>query len=222
MEVPTYQDELSREYDERFSEMSEYRNRIWKTLIKEFFSAYVPTDAHVLDLGCGWGEFINNVSAAKKYALDLNPEASRHLNDDVAFLCQDCSAAWPIDDDSLDIVFTSNFFEHIPDKQTLRKTLSEAHRCLRKGGKIICMGPNIKHLPGRYWDFWDHFLPLTELSLQAMLVLSGFQKHTCLPKFMPYTMVGKREAPVLFVKWYLRFPWAWRILGKQFLVIGLK
>ena len=38
---------------------------------------YLPDQPYVLDLGCGYGEFINNVSCTKKFAMDLNPTARR-------------------------------------------------------------------------------------------------------------------------------------------------
>ncbi len=58
-------------------------------------------------------------------------------------------------DDSLNVVFTSNFFEHLHTKRELRETLMQARRCLRPGGGIIALGPNIRYLPGKYWDFYD-------------------------------------------------------------------
>jgi thymidine phosphorylase len=72
----------------------------------------VPADAVVLDLGCGHGEFINNVQCGKKIAMDLNPAARQYLNPNVVFLEQDCSHPWNIPESALDVVFTSNFFEH--------------------------------------------------------------------------------------------------------------
>ncbi len=70
----------------------------------------------VLDLGCGYGEFINTIRCRNKYAMDLNPDAPRFLSQDITFLHQDCSRRWQLPDASLDVVFTSNFFEHLPDK----------------------------------------------------------------------------------------------------------
>lgn len=46
------------------------------------------------------------------------------------------------------------FFEHLPDKAHLLRTLGQIRRCLKPGGCLIAMGPNIKYLPGRYWDFF--------------------------------------------------------------------
>src|SRR6185295_17009631 len=125
-------------------------------------------------------------------------------------------------DASLDVVFTSNFFEHLPDKSTLTRTLQEAWRCLKPGGKLIAMGPNIKYLPGAYWDFWDHHLPLTESSLAEGLKTKGFVVDTCWPRFLPYTMASGPQYPILFLQLYLGLRFAWRIFGKQFLIVARK
>ena len=212
--------ELQKEYSRRFSVLQEYRNEVWKILTAEYFQNLIPPDSTVLDLGSGWGEFINNIRAAKKYGMDLNPEGRQRLGADVEFLEQDCSKEWQVAEGSLDCVFTSNFFEHLPDKGALRATLTQARRCLKPGGQIICLGPNIKHLPGLYWDFWDHYLPLTELSLKEALELLDFRVGTCLGRFLPYTMAAGRNPPLALVQMYLKLPFLWPLAGKQFLVVA--
>ena len=138
----------------------------------------------------------------------------------MTFLLQDCSTRWPLPDASLDVVFTSNFFEHLPDKAALGRTLDEIRRCLRPGGRLVAMGPNIKYLPGEYWDFWDHYIPLTEASLKEALVTRGFAVDVCLGRFLPYTMATGPRYPVAFLRAYLKLPLAWRFFGRQFLVVG--
>jgi SAM-dependent methyltransferase len=154
--------------------------------------------------------------------MDLNADTAKHLGAELTFFQQDCSQPWPLPENSLDTVFTSNFFEHLPDKATLGKTLQQARRCLKPGGRLICLGPNIKYLPGKYWDFWDHYLELTELSLSEGLGNRGFMIERCEPRFLPYTMVSGRQYPLVFIRLYLRLPIAWRFFGKQFLVIARK
>ncbi len=212
--------ELQKEYSRRFSVLQGYRNEVWKILTAEYFQKLIPPDSTVLDLGSGWGEFINNIRAARKYGMDLNPEGRQRLGADVEFLEQDCSREWQVAEGSLDCVFTSNFFEHLPDKSALRATLTQARRCLKPGGQIICLGPNIKHLPGLYWDFWDHYLPLTELSLKEALELLDFRVETCLGRFLPYTMAAGRNPPLALVGMYLKLPFLWPLAGKQFLVVA--
>src|SRR5262249_13889513 len=157
-------EELQRVYSDRFGGTADYRQRVWAVLLRAFFQPLIPQTAAVLDLGCGYGEFVNQVRAGRKFAMDLNPDAKKHLLPDVVLFHQDCSQPWPLKEGELDVVFTSNFFEHLPDKPALGRTLDEIFRCLKTGGQLIALGPNIKFTSGRYWDFWDHHLPLTELS----------------------------------------------------------
>ncbi len=215
-------EELRQQYARRFTPLQQYRREVWSVLTRDFFQKLVGSGKSVLDLGCGWGEFINQIEARTKFGMDLNSSSPDYLNPDVQFLWQDCSTSWPVPENSLDVVFTSNFFEHLPDKEALKKTLHEALKALRPGGKIICMGPNIKCVPGAYWDFFDHYVILTELSLKEALELTGFQVDRCEERFLPYTMVNGFQAPLWMIRLYIKLPLAWRFLGKQFLVIASK
>jgi SAM-dependent methyltransferase len=212
--------DLGREYERRFAATAPYREKVWKVLLQAFLQPLVPPRATVLDLGCGWGEFIRNVRADRRLAMDLNPEMPQRVGSGVETIQQDCSAPWRIEDASLDLVFTSNFFEHLPDKDALRRTLMEARRCLKPGGLLICLGPNIRYLHGAYWDFWDHFVPLTDRSLTEILTLSGFAVERVEPRFLPYTMSQGFNPPVFLLRVYLRMPLLWRFFGRQFLVIA--
>jgi SAM-dependent methyltransferase len=214
--------ELQRIYRQRFRATSAYRNRVWRMLTAVFFNRWISPQAAVLDLGCGYGEFINNIVAREKFAMNLNPDAPKHLAPAVHFFEQDCSTAWPLPENSLDAVFTSNFFEHLPDKECLKRTLRQAFRCLKPGGRLIAMGPNIKFLPGQYWDFFDHHTILTEASLGEVLEMEGFALQQVTPQFLPYTLVNAPEYPLFLLRIYLTLPWLWWVKGRQFLVVAIK
>lgn len=214
--------DLKRIYQARFAANVAYRRKVWEILVSDFFQKYFQPNDTVLDLGCGYGEFINAIHCANKYAMDLNPEAPSYLDPSVKFLEQDCSALWPLPGEALNAVITSNFFEHLASKEALGRTLDEIFRCLAPGGKLIAMGPNIKYLAGTYWDFWDHHLPLTETSLSEALTNRGFKVLECIDRFLPYTMVSKRETPALFLRVYLKLRLAWPIFGRQFLIVARK
>lgn len=213
---------LQQQYQLRFGECAAYRRDVWKILCADFFARYVRPDATVLDVGAGWGEFINTIAAGRKLAMDLNPDLQTHLSPDVEHLHQDCSRDWPIPAGALDVVFTSNFLEHLPDKASVERTVAQAHRGLKDGGLLICLGPNVKYVPGAYWDFWDHHIPLTESSVAELLRMNGFAVDVCLPRFLPFSMSTGRRVPLGLVRLYLRLPPAWPLFGKQFLVIGRK
>jgi SAM-dependent methyltransferase len=216
------QSELETIYGNRFKGREIYRTEVWKTLIRYRSQGYIPAHAAVLDLGCGYGEFINNIQCESKYGMDLNPATRNKLRPEVTFLAQDCSAPWALPDQTLDVVFTSNFFEHLLSKSDLTRTIAEATRCLKVGGRLIAMGPNIKFVGGAYWDFYDHHLALTELSLKEAFEAAGLQTEFVRGRFLPYTMVNAPPYPLTLLRLYLALPLAWKVLGKQFLVTARK
>ena len=196
---------------------------IWKVLCEDFFQKFVdPSNDCVLDLACGYGEFTNHIRARRKIAVDLNPDSPNALEAGVEFHPVPANSLTPIPDGAVDVVFTSNFFEHLPDKNMLSDVLREVHRVLKPNGTLIAMGPNIKYVPGAYWDFIDHHLPLTELSLTEALHIAGMEATTIIPRFLPYTTQSSLPQAPIFVKLFLKFPLAWRLLGKQFLVVSRK
>src|SRR5438128_9995788 len=56
--------------------------------------------------------------------MDLNPDAPKYLDSSVKFLEQDCSSPWQVESDSLNVVFTCNFFEHPLTETSLGEGLS--------------------------------------------------------------------------------------------------
>ena len=212
--------QLQAQYRQRFADGAPYRQALWQVLCEDFFQRYINPGAHILDLGCGWGEFSNSIKAGKKYAMDLNPDAGQYLADDVQLFSQDCSQNWPLADNSLDVVFTSNFLEHLPNKAAIEATVGHIKRCLKPGGSLICLGPNVRLLPGAYWDFWDHHVMISERSLTELLQLNSFSISEYHPGFLPYTMSDGRNPNLLLVKLYLKIKLAWKIMGQQFLVVA--
>lgn len=215
--------ELSEIYKQRFSSTGlARREAVWRVLCKHFFQGIVPESATVLDMACGYGEFINNISAGRKYAIDLNPDAKSHLNADVNFMLSYANKMDGLESNSVDFVFTSNFLEHLPDKQTCSEVFREVLRVLRPGGKFVVLGPNIRYAYKEYWDYFDHYLPLSHVSLEEGMRVNGFDVERNIDRFLPYTMNNKIPAHPLLVRMFLAFPPAWKILGKQFLVVARK
>ena len=216
------QETLQKEYANRFSGLETYRDHVWQVLCGSFFNRYVRPGDTVIDVGAGYGEFIRNIQAGTKHALDLNPDTASSVSPDTRFHQQDCSHPWPIEAGSVDVVFTSNFLEHLPDKAAIERTLEHAWSSLKHDGTLICLGPNIRYVPGDYWDFWDHHVPISDGSLTELLAMKGFRVIQRIDRFLPYTMSGGFNPPIALVKLYLKLPFLWRIAGKQFLVIGQK
>jgi len=216
--------ELTNLYRRRFSQRDlETKRAMWQVLAERVFQPYVPTGGTVVDLGAGGCELVNALVAARRVAVDLNPDTSTFAAAGVEVLLTASEDLSGLDDASVDAVFTSNFFEHLPNKDALLRTLQESHRILRPAGRIVVLMPNIRYLPGRYWDYFDHQLPLTHLSLSEGLELAGFEVGRVVPRFLPYTVKDSPvRIPPVMVRAYLALPIIWPILGRQMLVVGAR
>ena len=215
--------ELETLYANRFDARDRaWKDEVWQVLWDRVFSRWVDREGTLVDLGAGYCEFINHAVAKRRIAVDLNPETARMAlpgvevrsasADNLGFLGAEADA-----------VFTSNFLEHLPSKEAVTRVLAEAHRVLKPGGRFILMGPNIRYLAGRYWDYFDHHVPLSDASLCEALMLRGFRIEHAEPRFLPYTVKGSRLRWKGLVEAYLALrPISSRLLGRQFLVVAVK
>jgi ubiquinone/menaquinone biosynthesis C-methylase UbiE len=176
----------------------------------------------VVDIGAGYCEFINNINARIKYAVDLNRDAVNYADKDVkVFICNASNLNF-LSDGSVDIIFMSNFLEHCESKNEVSAVLNESYRVCRGGGRILILQPNIKYAYREYWDFFDHNIPLSHKSLVEALELSGFRIKLTYPRFLPYTTKGSLPTADFLIKAYLKIPLAWKVMGSQAFVVAEK
>lgn len=215
--------DLSALYELRFSQTGvAKRKAVWRQLCEHYFNKLVPADATILDVACGYGEFINNIRAGKKYAIDLNEDAPSNLAPDVTFFHTPATDLSPLPVGQIDTAFTSNFLEHFRDKHQLDQFLHELHRIMTPDGRFIVLGPNIRYCYKEYWDYYDHYLPLSHLAVVEALALAGFRAETVIDRFLPYTMNNNAPTADFVIQTYLKMPFAWRFFGKQFLIVARK
>ena len=211
-------------YQTRFRAPDQARkSELWKVLCASFFQQYVRPEDTVLDLGAGFCEFINHIECRIRLAVDLNPDTPRYAAPDVRVIRAASSRLDMLASDSVDVVFASNFFEHLPDKPEFIATLRELRRILRPGtGRLLVLQPNIRLLNGRYWDFLDHYLPLTERTLVEALELIGLTPVEVRTRFLPYTTKSRLPQHALIVRAYLRLrPLQW-LFGRQTWMVAVK
>ena len=204
------------------SEERRRKSQLWKVLCKEFLSRYIGREASVLDLGAGCCEFINNIECAHKFAVDINGDIKKFTHEGVKVFVTSGANMREIPDESIDVVFASEFFEHLKDNDELFETLIEIRRILKCGGKLILICPNIRYLSDRYWDFIDHRLPLSHLSMQEALLLYEFNITKVIPKFLPYSTKNALPQWPVLLRIYLRITLLWSIFGKQMFIIAQK
>ncbi len=214
--------ELDRLYAARFhDDERESKAQLWRVICKDFFAPYVPQDACVLDLGAGYCDFVNNISARRRIAVDLNPDTARFAAPGVEvhqLPLERLSEA--VEHGTADLAFASNVFEHLRSPDALLKVLAEVRTALRPGGRIMIMQPNVRLVGGAFWDFFDHTLPLSERGMTEALEVAGFRVVECRPRFLPYTTKSRLPQWTFLVRLYLRFRPAQYLLGKQMLVVA--
>ncbi|MCV7008506.1 glycosyltransferase [Mycobacterium gordonae] len=214
--------DLQHLYRNRFGHDLEARSEIWSVLVRDFFQAWVRRSDTVVDLGCGYGEFLNQVKAARRIGVDLNPDSARKLDPDIEFHEGRADRLDFLDGGSVDVVFSSNMLEHLDGKAEVERTVAEVRRVLRPGGHFIALGPNIRFLAGAYWDFWDHSVPISDRSLTELLQLNDFEVVDSYQHFLPYSTYSPLPKAPILVQVYLRSRWAWPVFGKQFVIRARK
>ena len=214
--------ELDRLYAARFhDDERESKARLWRIICRDFFARYVPDDGCVVDLGAGYCDFVNNISARRRIAVDLNPDTKRFAAPGVEVhqlpLERLTEAVEP---ETVDLAFASNVFEHLRGPDALLKVLANVRTVLRPGGRIMIMQPNVRLVGGAFWDFFDHTLPLSERGMTEALEVAGFRVVECRARFLPYTTKSRLPQWAFLVRLYLRFRSAQYLLGKQMLVVA--
>jgi ubiquinone/menaquinone biosynthesis C-methylase UbiE len=201
-------------YERRFADSLAFRQQMWDVLCREFFQAHVAPESTVVEIGAGYCEFINHIRAARKVAVDLNPDTRRHAGPEVRVILSSTSRIEGLEDGVADVVFASNFLEHLT-REDILATLREVRRVLKPSGRFLVLQPNIRYCKEDYWQFFDHITPLCERSLTEALETTGFDVPYVLGRFLPFTTQGRLPNSILLLKLYLKLRPAWRVFGQQ-------
>ena len=157
---------------------------------RAFLLGGVSVGERVLDVGCGEGRFAAELlgAGAKVVAADVAEEALRRARAAVPGLQTSLlpvQGPWPFGDAAFDVVWAGEVIEHVADTDAW---LSEVHRVLRPGGRLVLSTPGHPlalrlrlALSGR--AFAAHFHPLgdhlrfyTRTVLTDVLEQFGFER----------------------------------------------
>ena len=206
-------------YEYRFRDVDQSaRTAVWHE-IAPFIHSLMGHPQKVLDPAAGRGEFINAVPAQERWAIDQVAYDEGTYRSNVRSIVSDIFEA-DLPEAHFDGVFVSNFLEHLLTQEAVATFLGRMHAAVSPGGRIAIMGPNFRYCSREYFDMADHTLIFTHRAIAEHLYAAGFEPERVEPRFLPYSFTGRLPPSPALTRRYLQTPAAWRLLGKQFLVIG--
>lgn len=191
------------------------RDTVWQALWLYYFRKIVPADGCVLDLGCGYGEFINNVTARRRIGLDVWEGIRAHLAPGVEPVVSSVTDMSAIEDNSVDFAFASNLFEHIP-QEALVAVLAQLRAKLTERGTLTMLQPNYRYAFREYFDDYTHVAIYSHISLADFLVANGWEVIEVKPRFLPLTVKSRLPVSQWLIRLYLALPF--KPMGKQMLL----
>lgn len=195
----------------------EKRDVVWKALWRYHFRHRIGPDDCVLDLGCGYGEFINNVVARRRIGLDLWPDMPVQLAPGVEAIVAPVTDLSAIDDGAVDYAFASNIFEHISQAE-LADTLAQLRAKLSPRGQLTMLQPNYRYASREYFDDYTHVSIWSHIGLADFLTAQGWRVTEIRPRFLPLTVKSRLPVWPMLIGLYLASPL--KPLGKQMLLVA--
>lgn len=194
------------------------RQAIWNELTPTL-ARWLGSPRRVLDPAAGRGEFINALDAEERWVVD-SVEYDETVRDPGVKVVIGDALFVELPDAYFDGVFVSNLLEHLATPDDVARFLRRMRRCMSPGGRIAVLSPNFRYCAREYFYCADHTLALTHVAVEEHLYCAGFEIERVIPRFIPYSFRSRMPQAPWLVRAYLRFPMAWRVLGKQFLVVA--
>ncbi len=198
------------EYDAR-------REVLWRSLFQFYFRRWIGQDDCVLELGAGYGHFINNVTARRRIALDVWPEMPSFLSAGVEGHVGPVTGLSFLDDASVDFAFASNLFEHIT-QDDLASVLHQLESKLSPRGMLCLVQPNYRYAYREYFDDYTHITVYSHLTMCDFLRACRYEIVACQPRFMPLTVKSRLRISPALIWLYLNSPV--KPMGKQMLIVA--
>lgn len=192
------------------------RAAVWLE-ISRYLQRWIPPNARVLELAAGFCDFSNSIKAARRVAMDINPDVARFAAEGVESEVGDSADLSRFDHGLFDVVFASNFLEHL-EWPEIERCVRGIRRVLVPRGLLILMQPNFRLRPRQYFDDYTHRTVFSDRSLVDYLESQGLSAEHVEPRFLPLSMRSRFAGLPFIVPLYLRLPV--RPLAGQMLVVA--
>jgi ubiquinone/menaquinone biosynthesis C-methylase UbiE len=189
---------------------------VWKAITEYLQRTVIGEPECILEIGPGYGDFINQVKAGRRIAID-SLDVSEHLDPGIEFFQGSGADLKFLGATEVDTVFASNVLEHFP-KDIVPQALHEYSRVLKPTGLLVLIQPNFRLCYDRYFDDFTHQTIFTDESLCGTLQAHGFEIAHRRNRFLPFSMHSRLPKSYVLTKLYLnlRIP----LMAGQMLIVG--
>ncbi len=181
-----------------------FRVGVWREIVR-YIHRDVGTVPLVVELAAGFCDFINQYPAQKKICYEINPDMKRWAGADIEMRCENALSVGGMDDASVDLVFASNFLEHL-DEKDLDKLIPRIYKVLRPAGKLVLLQPNYRLCKDHYFDDPTHLTVFSDEKMGEFLGEYGFSINKIIPGFLPFSMKSRLPKWPFWVRLYLASP----------------
>lgn len=192
------------------------RDVVWQEIIRYLF-LYIPKPQSVLDIGAGYGSFINNCPARRKVAVDAWSGFAKYIKDAKCIAYDVRRGLTKVIHEKFDLIMMSNFLEHL-EMEEAAKVLNDLHSLLSKNGHVIFIQPNFTYSYKHYFDDYTHKTIYTHVSLSYFLKEHDFETVRVEERFLPYSFRSNLPKWRFLARIYLHLPW--RPMAGQMLLIA--
>ncbi len=207
-------------YEYRFRGVDQAsKQAVWNEIGSYVYGLLGDPD-RILDPCAGRCEFLNAIDCKERWSVD-QVDNSGFRDPGIRAVTSDIFDA-DLPEGHFDGVFVSNFLEHLLSQEDVARFLSKMLTCMESGGRIAVVGPNFKYVSRDYFDCADHTLALTHVAVAEHLYAAGFTVDEVVPRFLPFSFRGLLPPSPRLTRYYLGMRPAWRLLGKQFLLVASK
>lgn len=177
--------ETTHDYDQYFSLRTVDENFYRNYVIPKHILAELPVskEAAILDIGCGYGQFLNRLKEMgyqNLTGIDISEEALKSCQkrgiaafrtESIGGYCQQAGRRF-------DFIMMSHVLEHIQKEEVVETLRLIRTQLLSEKGYIYIMVPNAQSNTGAYWMYEDftHYTLFTAGSLDYVLKAAGYQQ----------------------------------------------
>ena len=156
------------------------------------FEKFTSPEKSVLDFGCGGGFMLRNLTAKKRFGVEINPSARKIAEKNGVSVF---SKVEDVPDNSVDLIISDHALEHathpLDELKSLRKKL-------KTGGQIVFVVP-CEHVDYFYepQDINQHLYSWSPMALGNLFTQAGFKVLSSKPFFHRHLPYSHRLRPLI-------------------------